>query len=210
MKNNKIIKTLALAACAILLVVGSVAGTFAYLTSTTDPVTNTFTAGKVSITLDETDVNVYGTKDSNNRVTENAYKLIPGHTYVKDPTIHVKAGSEECYLFVKVVNGISDIEDSAKSIASQMTANGWVIFDADEGIYVLDHPVNALGANDVDVAVFANFTINATADNVADYVTTDANKIMIEVTAYAVQADGVTGDNLTEKATSAWTNGQFS
>ena len=53
MKKAK--KVVALALCAVMLVVGSVAGTMAYLTSN-DSVTNTFTVGNVVITLDETNV----------------------------------------------------------------------------------------------------------------------------------------------------------
>ena len=49
-------KALVLTLCAVLLVVATVMGTMAYLTST-DTVTNTFTVGKVAITLDEAKVN---------------------------------------------------------------------------------------------------------------------------------------------------------
>ena len=83
--------------CVVLLVVGAVFGTYAYLTDT-DEAVNTFTVGKVDIELDEADVDVYGKVDSNERVKANTYKLIPGHTYVKDPTVTVKAGSEESYV----------------------------------------------------------------------------------------------------------------
>lgn len=44
---------------AVLLVAASVMGTLAYLTST-DTVKNTFTVGKVAITLDEAEVTEYG------------------------------------------------------------------------------------------------------------------------------------------------------
>ena len=53
-------KALALALCAVLLVVSTVFVTMAYLTSKTDVVTNTFTVGKVTITLDEAKVDEYG------------------------------------------------------------------------------------------------------------------------------------------------------
>ena len=69
----------------------------AYLTST-DTVTNTFTVGKVEIKLDETDV----TNPNGPRVQANSYKLMPGTTYTKDPTVTVKAGSEESYVRMKV------------------------------------------------------------------------------------------------------------
>lgn len=90
-------KALLLTLCAVLLIAASVLGTMAYLTST-DTVTNTFTVGKVEIKLDETDV----TNPTGPRVTANSYKLMPGTTYTKDPTVTVKAGSEESYVRMKV------------------------------------------------------------------------------------------------------------
>lgn len=90
-------KALLLTLCAVLLVAASVLGTMAYLTST-DTVTNTFTVGKVEIKLNETDV----TNPTGPRVTANSYKLMPGTTYTKDPTVTVKAGSEESYVRMKV------------------------------------------------------------------------------------------------------------
>ena len=90
-------KALLLTLCAVLLVAASVLGTMAYLTSTAK-VENTFTIGKVEIKLDETDV----TNPTGPRVTANSYKLMPGTTYTKDPTVTVKAGSEESYVRMKV------------------------------------------------------------------------------------------------------------
>ena len=93
-------KSIALVMMAVLLVAASVMGTLAYLTSK-DTVKNTFTVGKVKITLDEAKVNEYGEADTPaSRVKENTYKLIPGHAYTKDPTVHFAAGSEAGYLFV--------------------------------------------------------------------------------------------------------------
>ena len=86
-------KALLLTLCAVLLVTASVLGTMAYLTST-DEVQNTFTVGQVKITLDEAKVTTDGEPvEGAARVTENSYKLMPGHTYTKDPTIHVDAAS---------------------------------------------------------------------------------------------------------------------
>lgn len=90
-------KALLLTLCAVLLVAASVLGTMAYLTSSAE-VKNTFTVGKVEIKLDETDV----TNPTGSRVTANSYKLMPGTTYTKDPTVTVKAGSEESYVRMKV------------------------------------------------------------------------------------------------------------
>ena len=66
----------------------AVGGTLAWLTDTTDPVTNTFTVGDIDIDLTESD--------------HLDLKMIPGRTITKDPKVTVKAGSEACWLFVKV------------------------------------------------------------------------------------------------------------
>ena len=89
---KKTLITIALTVLAGLCVVGT---TLAFLVDKTDPIVNTFTVGNVDIELTETDGN-------GNNVTGNEYKLIPGHTYTKDPTVTVKKGSEACWLFVKV------------------------------------------------------------------------------------------------------------
>lgn len=174
-------KALALALCAVLLVVTTVFVTMAFLTSK-DSVKNTFTVGKVTITLDEADVKNDGTYESNKeaRVDTNEYKLIPGHTYIKDPTIHVADDSEECWLFVKVENGLANAEATGEtSIASQMAAKGWTkVEGADVYAYATKQDAGA------DVVVFDTFKIAGTTD-VSLY--EDAE---IVVTAYAIQADG--------------------
>lgn len=114
----------------------SIFGTLAYFTDS-DSVTNTFTVGHVKIDLDEADVKPNGeyeyadsgSTNLNPRVQENKYHLLPGHTYIKDPTVHVEKDSEDCYVFVTVANGIKDIEaesdSSYKEIEKQMDGNGW-------------------------------------------------------------------------------------
>ena len=103
-------KALLLTLCAVLLVAASVLGTMAYLTST-DSVENTFTVGSVAITLDEAKVDENGTPvEGAARVKSNEYKLMPGHTYTKDPTVTVKEGSESSYIRMKVTfNNASQI-----------------------------------------------------------------------------------------------------
>ena len=177
-------KALLIALCCVLLVTASVLGTMAYLTSKTAVVTNTFSVGKVAITLDETDVDLYGVKDGETRVTANTYKLLPGHTYTKDPIVHVTKGSEKSWLFVKVDDKIADIQD-ATTVAAQMATNGWNAVDAAKypGVYAYKETVDAREAA-VDVPVFGTFKIKGTAD-----VSTYAD-MTITVQAYAVQADG--------------------
>ena len=99
MKARKILVSLAALA---LVAAISIGGTLAYLTSTAK-VENTFTVGSVKITLDEAKVTTDGKPvEGAARVAENSYKLMPGHTYTKDPTIHVDAASEDCFIRAKV------------------------------------------------------------------------------------------------------------
>lgn len=174
-------KALTLSLCAVLLVVTTVFATMAYLTSQ-DSVNNTFTVGKVEITLDEARVNDYGVPTAPaERVESNTYKLIPGRTYTKDPTVHVAADSEECWLFVKVENGLVNAEAAGDTtIAAQMAEIGWSPLSGTGNIYAYRTTVTA-GA---DIKVFESFKI---ADN-ADVAAYEGAKI--NVTAYAVQADG--------------------
>lgn len=108
MKRNT--KALLIVLCVALLVTGTVVGTLAYLADT-DEVVNTFTVGNVDIKLDEADVDTDGQPiDGADRVEGNEYHLIPGRTYVKDPTVTVMKGSEESYVRMKVtINCISQL-----------------------------------------------------------------------------------------------------
>lgn len=109
MKKSKVLIT---TVCAVLLVTVSVLGTLAYLTSQ-DEVVNTFTVGKVKISLDETAVNADGTEIAGaDRVKENNYHIIPGQTYVKDPTLTVKAKSEDSYVRMLLTLNCADEFDA--------------------------------------------------------------------------------------------------
>ena len=196
---KKTTKVLALMLCAVLLVTATVAGTLAYLTSQ-DTVTNTFTVGNVTITLDETLVTLYGEPGKKVTVTEgegeeattkeeiqalgdgetptttdaNTYKLIPGHTYTKDPTIHVDENSEDCYLFAKIENGLG-----TNATINFATGTKWTQIGTSQYWKYAE----SVSAGD-DVEIFESFTFLGTADP-AEY--GNAN---ITVTAYAIQADG--------------------
>ena len=175
-------RRLALLACsAILLVCVSIGATFAYLTSQ-DVVTNSFTVGSVAITLDEAKVNADGTPVPNERrVKANEYHLVPGRSYTKDPTVHVGDASESCYLFVEIENGIAEIEASGNgTIAAQLAANGWTAVAGETNVYAYS---TVAQAGD-DLLLFASFTVGSDAD-VSDFA-----EETIEITAYAIQAEG--------------------
>lgn len=206
-------KALLLSLSAVLLVAVSVLGTVAYLTST-QTVTNTFTVGDVKITLDEANVDEDKyTIDDGESTTEtvperdqaNDYHLLPSATYPKDPTVHVQANSEDCYVFVKVTNGIQAIEATGTTtIAEQMKEKGWTqLKDANndnvENVYVYEgnfvttdengNKVIAKTTTVIDLVVFEYIDI---ADDVDNTTLGKYQNKTIEVIAYAVQAEGFT------------------
>ena len=187
-------KALLLTLCAVLLVAASVLGTMAYLTST-DKVENTFTVGSVAITLDEADVDVNGTpiKDAA-RVKENTYKLMPGHTYTKDPTVHVAAGSENSWIFVKVEDGIFEYEDNSSTIFDQIHTNGWEALNGAANVFYKEYTKSDTVT---DLAVFGALNIANEADKVEGW-GEDLADAKVTVTAYAVQKDGF------DTAAAAW------
>ena len=101
-------KILAIMLCVCMLAIAIVGGTMAYFTDEAAQ-TNTFTAGKVGIYLDEavvkqdteTDSETYGDliADGENRTSEaQTYHLYPAQTVTKDPTITLDATSEDAYV----------------------------------------------------------------------------------------------------------------
>lgn len=90
-----------------------IGGTLAYLSSQSDVVNNTFTIGHgyddQAITLDEK--NIDNSPANQERDTENVYKnMVPGKHFVKDPTVHIKSGSIESYIFVRVT-GLDQLDE---------------------------------------------------------------------------------------------------
>ena len=109
-------KIFALVLCVAMLAIAIVGGTMAYFTDT-DSVTNTFTAGKVGISLTEALV----AKDANgdliatglrtdNTLNNQEYHLFPAMSVAKDPTITVDNDSEDAYI-AAIVTITGDIYD---------------------------------------------------------------------------------------------------
>lgn len=177
---------------ALTLIVGVAGGaTFAWLTAKTDPVVNTFTYGDINITLEEN--------------TGSDYKIIPGVNIEKDPTVTVKAGSEACWLFVKVEEEkwpeLTYVNKDGKAVrkVNYDIADGWTKGDGTKipaNVYYRE-----VAANDAD----QEFPV--LKDNkitVSDTLTKkDINEKLtgtpkLSITAYAIQKDGM------DTAAKAW------
>lgn len=201
MKSKK--KVLVTVLCAVLLVVGSVLGTMAYLTST-DQAVNTFTVGKVQIKLDEAKANPDGTLvDGDARVKANSYKLLPGHTYNKDPMVTVLKGSEPSYVKMTVTfTKASELDAIFAPDGANMTSifNG---YDSTNWIYkgnTKDTSANTrtyefwyketVAAPTADVALDALFDSITLPGDITNAQLATIEGMTITVNGYAIQADG--------------------
>lgn len=163
---------------ALVLVFGcAVGGTFAWLTAKTDPVVNTFTYGDINIGLAES--------------TGSDYKIIPGMNIPKDPKVTVKAGSEACWLFVKVEEeNWPTFKDGETAKIAYEIAPGWTALEGQSGVYYRE--VGAAAADTSFEVIKGNvITVseNLTKTEVNNVVTVQPK---LTFTAYAVQKDGVT------------------
>ena len=199
-------KTIAIVALVVLVAVASVLGTLAYLTST-DTVKNTFTVGKVNITLDEAEVDMNGVAVTPaKRVKKNEYKLMPGHTYTKDPMVTVLAGSEPSYIKMTVTFSKANELDAIFaptggadliSIFKGYDAANWInkgnTKDATANTRTYEFWYKeAVGAPDGDVALDALFDSITVPGEITQKQLETIADMTITVNAYAIQADGST------------------
>lgn len=169
---------------ALALIVGVAGGaTFAWLTAKSDTVVNTFTYGDINITLAEK--------------TGSDYKIIPGVDIKKDPLVTVKAGSEACWLFVKVDEEnwptltYVDGENTVRKVNYDI-ADGWTKGDGTKipaNVYY-----RAVAANNADqefpVLKDNKITVSDTLTKIDIKGLSATPKLSI--TAYAIQKDGMT------------------
>lgn len=228
MKKNNLTKALLLMLGAVALVCVSVFSTIAYL-SESAAVSNTFTVGNVSIEMFESPVNADGQIDpalkeafqaatayTKKTSDGNSYHLVPGKTFDKDPSVYVKADSEDCYIFIKVRNQIRPIEygnnlsqgstapEGKKTMRQQVEAAGWkeiYKISADESIYVYKGTVDLTNGttDNTDDDAFAGVVKKDTNERKIDLFKTftvaeqaDISKLggaKVTITAFAIQGD---------------------
>jgi len=235
-------KVMALMLAAIMLVCTSVAATIAYLTDTAS-VKNTMTVGKIGLSLDEAKVDEYGVpqkyvKEEGKKlewvdvadveqatrvpnaddaeltgINGNGYKLIPGHTYVKDPTVTVDEDSEKSY--IRMLVKVEKLDELKRVFANkkygeeklpyivndvlllQYFVNGWDDtlwlyegFDAANATYEFRYKDIV---ETVDKAALKLAPLFDSITFPSDVTGTELNTLTgleINVTAHAIQADG--------------------
>lgn len=193
MKNRRNVsnKTVAILLALVLAIGCAVGGTLAWLISKTAPVVNTFTYGDINIGLAET--------------TGADYKIIPGVNIDKDPKVTVTAGSEACWLFVKVKEEnwptFTDADKTKK--VSYRIAEGWTALTGQTGVYYRKVDAATAKAGESYCILKGNTTYANGVVTVSDTLTKEEIKDItikptLTFTAYAVQKDGI------DTAADAW------
>ncbi len=175
--RRKIGKSLLAMFMAVVLAMGAmIGGTLAYLTQKTDPVVNTFTYGDINITLTETE----GTELSENT---RQFKMIPGETIAKNPIVTVKAGSEACWLYVKLEK--SENFDEFMTFAM---ADGWTQLPGYDDVWYWTEHLEATTA-DTPYQVIKDNTVTVKPEVTKTMLNalTDETRPTLTATAYAVQ-----------------------
>ena len=178
-------RTIAMLAALTLTLGCAMGGTLAWLTDTTGEVKNTFTTSDIEIDLTE---------------TPEEYKMIPGYTIHKDPTVTVEAGSEACYLFVKLEK--SDNFDDFMTYAME---EEWIELETEEGVY---YRIVASSETDQTFPVLKDDQVSVKGEVTKEQMDAlnEQNYPTLTVTAYASQRYKNNTENFTP--VEAWTNVQ--
>ena len=199
-------RTVAICLC-IILALGGIAATLAYFTDD-DSAANTFTVGKVDISLSEADVKTDGELNSEDRVAGNEYHLIPGNTYIKDPTVAIEPKSGKAY--VRMIVTVENYEALTKAfpntgntakyyagdvfllqmLCNEWDSDTWQFEKAENGKYEFRYKETVGNETDSPVALkplFESITVPGEIDN--DNLAYLKN-VKIHIDAHAIQAAG--------------------
>lgn len=170
-RKNSVLKIVLMVVAICLVTCSIIGGTVAWLMTETTPVVNVFTYGNINITLTET--------------TGDTYKMMPGKTLAKDPTLTVEAGSEDCWVFVKIDESrFANLGDYIDYTVDPI----WTPLEGADGVYYIvvdasdaDQAFNILDGKVVKVKDSVTKTMLEELDN--------TNYPKLSFTGYAVQRD---------------------
>lgn len=184
MKKRVVVLVLA----AVLVFGCAIGGTLAWLQDKTETIKNTFTVGDVDIDLKEPAGEAAGFK----------FKMIPGETITKDPTITVADDSEDAYVFVK----IEKVNDDENKFLDYAIADGWTELDGVDGVYYLEYDGSD---NEFEVLKDNKVTIKGTVSKPELDDLDESTYPTLSFTAYAVQSANIPDINSDGiDATDAW------
>ena len=204
-------KIILLCVLAVAMILVSIGGTLAYITSQ-DTTVNTFTVGRITLTLDEAAVDDYGQAIAGadrvkNRV--DPIRLIPSQRIDKDPTVTVEKGSEPAYvrMILTIHNEpvVSEIVNNARhnlggdyaNLLYNWSNNEWVYedFTVDSTSKTISFEfryvdvVDARNGEKKLTALFEGLNLPATLTS-EELEELDAGDFQVDVVAHAIQAAG--------------------
>lgn len=170
----------------LVLVLGCVVGgTLAWLVTSSETITNTFSVGDINITLSET--------------TGSSYKILPGGNSAKDPTLKIQEGSEKCWVYVLVNNTV--VLDGTVVATPNINEDDWSVVGTSgtKTLYRYKGIVDA-SSEEQTLNVFTSVTYanTITKENIEDLTGTQ-----IVITGYAHQSEN-TNQSVAETAAKAW------
>lgn len=162
----------------------AIGGTLAWLTAKSDVVTNTFAPSNIKIELKEN--------------TGAQYKMVPGYTIEKDPAAKVLAGSEECWLFVKI-----EKSGNFDQYLTYEPANGWEPVAEETNVYARKVTTPEIGTA-YSVLLNDQVTVKDGVDETMMNSLTAETYPTLTITAYASQLHSSNNTDFTAKQ--AWDN----
>ena len=173
-------KTFVLLLALVLIAGAAVGGTLAWLTAKSDAVVNTFTTSDITVKLKET--------------TGTSYKMVPGCELEKNPKAWVVAGSEDCYLFVKLdwANNTYTSGKTTKNYLDWDIAEGWTLVPDETNVYYRIVTSTQMSSDDGKTnayPVLAGNTVTVSGEITKEQMNafTGDNLPKLTITAYATQ-----------------------
>lgn len=118
-------KSIIITSAVVIVLIAIVGATVAWLTSKTNLLKNAFTYGDIEISIIESDTN-----DGDEDINTNSYEMLPGKEITKDTKVLVKAGSEDCWLFVKLVK-----ENDFDEYMVYSLETNWTLVEGQNNVY---------------------------------------------------------------------------
>lgn len=190
MSNNKELmrfgsKSLVLTVALALILCGTIGGTIAWMMAKSDPVTNTFTYGDIKIKLSETDTQ----DDEDGDTSTNSYSMaLTNNGIIKDPAVIVLAGSEKCWLFIKVTE--SGNFDDFLTYTIPTGKGAWTLYsESDDGVETVYYRIVEKANVDREIGVLKDDRVyikdDVTQQQLDDL--KDGEFPTLTISAYAVQ-----------------------
>ena len=194
--KKKIISLVLVFALALALGIG---GTVAWLTATTGEVENTFTVGDIEIEL---------TEDGTDKDGKKNYPFIPGDELAKNPTVTVREGSEDCWVFVKVTETNNTYTGLDGKIINWEDDDWTEVKVQQSGVSVWYKSEPAKAGNTFSILKGDRVTVNQNiTEEIAEAIDGDAdgeNKPQLTFDAFAHQSNNTDVATATAAALSHW------